>query len=400
MSEIINNQGKKRQEALKELIKQLHDGKDVDQVKVLFEQQFGSVTTEEIVALEQGLIDDGMSVKEIEKLCDIHAAVMGTDVHSIHQGNTLTEGHPLKVLVDENTQIETLINEEIRPYITPLSNHHVMMLRIGFYRLKAIDKHYKRKEHLFFPYLENKGILTPPQVMWGVDDTIRAQLKATVEYLDQPIQDAEKVIQQIQSTLTDIEEMIFKENNILVPLLSEQLNLLNFIDIAEASDEIGYFLEAPEQKFLVQSPTEKKAVVDTDDTIQFGTGKLKAHVLESLLNTLPIDITFVDENDRVQYFSHGKDRIFERPKTVIGRHVHQCHPPSSVATVETIIDRFKSGEKDEESFWIQMRGRFVHIRYLAVRTQNGAYLGTLEMTQDIAPLRALESEKRLLEDLD
>lgn len=400
MSELINNHQRKRQEALKVLIKQLHQGVNEETIKQAFEHTFGQISTEEIVALEAALVEDGMTIKEIERLCDIHARVMGTSVKALHQAEGhRAVGHPLRVLEDENARIEKVIEDELMPFVrSPFTAHAIMMLRIGFDRLREIDKHYKRKEHLFFPYLEKKGILTPPQVMWGVDDTIRTNLKAVLQILNQPLANEQALEHLMLKTLTEVKEMVFKENNILIPLLQEQLNLLNFIDIAEASDDIGYFLEAPEQSFLLKEKKETVTQV-SQDTVHFNTGTLSIKTLEALLNTLPLDMTFVDADGHVRYFSHGKERIFERPKTILGRHVHQCHPPSSVATVETIIERFKSGEKDEEAFWIQMRGKFVHIRYFAVRDNQGLYLGTLEMTQDIAPLRSLESEKRLLEDV-
>jgi DUF438 domain-containing protein len=398
MSELINNQSQARQEALKELIKKLHEGVDTEIVKAEFQKQFGTVTTKEIVEMESALVEDGLSVKEIEKLCDIHASVMGVNVNTLHlEDNKLLSGHPLRVLEEENERIEKLIREEIEPYTNGFNAHNVMMLRIGFDRLTEIDKHYKRKEHLFFPFLEKKGITTPPQVMWGVDDSIRALIKEIVSFLNEKDINQNVVNEKIVHTLSQVREMIFKENQILIPLLKEQLNLLNFIDIAKASDEIGYFLEVPLQHFLVMKEDEKQPEVENNH-VKFKTGSLDVNVLEAMLNTLPLDMTFVDATGHVRYFSNGKERVFERPITIIGRHVHHCHPPKSVDIVETIIDRFRKGEKDEEAFWIKLKDKFVHIRYFAVRDQQGQYLGTLEMTQDIAPIKALESEKRLLED--
>jgi DUF438 domain-containing protein len=398
MSELINNQSRERQEALKQLIKKLHEGVDVEIVKAQFQEQFGTVTTKEIVEIESALVEDGLSVKEIERLCDVHASVMGVNVSLIHQGDAkLLSGHPLRVLEEENALIEKLIVEEIEPFTQQFNAHHIMMLRIGFDRLLEIDKHYKRKEHLFFPYLEKKGITTPPQVMWGVDDSIRAHIKETIRRLNEKDINQEALQEQMKVTLSQVREMIFKENQILIPLLKEQLNLLNFIDIAQASDEIGYFHEVPKQHFLVQKQEHHQPEVENNH-VKFQTGGLDVHVLEAMLNTLPLDMTFVDASGHVRYFSNGKERVFERPVTILGRHVHHCHPPKSVDIVETIIERFRSGVKDEEAFWIKIKDKFVHIRYFAVRDPQGNYLGTLEMTQDIAPLKALDSEKRLLED--
>ena len=398
MSEIINNQSKDRQEALKTLIKKLHEGVDVNIVKVEFQQHFGSVTTKDIVEIEHALVEDGLSVKEIERLCDVHASVMGVNVSKLHQEESmLLSGHPLRVLQEENKLIEKLIIEEIEPYVQHVNAHHIMMLRLGFDRLFEIDKHYKRKEHLFFPFLEKKGITTPPQVMWGVDDSIRALIKEAIRLLNEKDIHHDTLKEHIQVTLSAVKEMIFKENQILIPLLKEQLNLLNFIDIAQASDEIGYFLEVPVQHFLVKKQDDLQPEIENNH-VTFKTGRLDVHVLEAMLNTLPLDMTFVDASGHVRYFSNGKERVFERPITILGRHVHHCHPPKSVDIVETIIERFRSGVKDEEAFWIKMKDKFIHIRYFAIRDSEGTYLGTLEMTQDIAPLKALESEKRLLED--
>lgn len=398
MSELINNHSKERQEALKQLIKQLHEGVDPERVKAEFKEQFQTVTTKEIVDIEHALVEEGISIKEIEKLCDIHASIMGVSVNTLHLGEgKLLPGHPLRVLEEENARVETLIETELRPFLNNFSAHNIMMLRIGLDRLAEIDKHYKRKEHLFFPYLEKKGITTPPQVMWGVDDAIRLLIKQAIAYLSDKDFDHHVVREHIEKTLKQVSDMIFKENNILIPLLKEQLHLLNFIDIAHASDEIGYFLEKPQQHFLVDDHKEQSTEV-VQNQVTFKTGGLDVKVLEAMLNTLPLDMTFVDDTGHVRYFSNGKNRVFERPITIIGRHVHHCHPPKSVHIVEAIIESFKNGSKDEEAFWIQFKGQFVHIRYFAVRDEKGSYLGTLEMTQDIAPLRALESEKRLLED--
>ena len=117
-----------------------------------------------------------------------------------------------------------------------------------------------------------------------------------------------------------------------------------------------------------------------------------------MLNTLPFDITFVDKNDTVKYFSQGKERIFPRTKTILGRTVSNCHPPASVHVVEQIVEDFKSGKKDNEDFWIDMRGQFVYIRYFAVRDEKDEYLGTLEVTQDIKHIQEIRGEKRLVSD--
>lgn len=400
MSEFINNKSLKKQESLKALIKRLHDGEDIDIIKESFKNDFGDVSTAEISAMEQALIDEGLPVKEVQRLCDVHASVFGGSISDIHHVDAVkTPGHPLHTLSEENRRIETLIEEELLPYLKTEGNMSLLMLRVGMDRLSEIFAHYTRKEQLFFPFLEKKGVSGPPQVMWGVDDEIRALIKAVRRALDNPTVTVEEVKDQMLHMINQVKEMIFKEDNILIPLLNDTLNLYNFIKIEEASDEIGYFLEKPSVKWNQDNePLENESVSPKEGEVPFDAGVLTFEEVNQILNTVPLDMTFVDAQGHVKYFTQGKERIFERPLTILGRHVNMCHPPQSVHVVEKIVERFKSGEKDHEDFWIQMRGNFIHISYYAIRSKAGTYLGTLEVTQNIKPLRDLEGEKRLLDD--
>lgn len=173
--------------------------------------------------------------------------------------------------------------------------------------------------------------------------------------------------------------------------------------IAAESEEVGYFLTQPAAEWKpTKIDVEEKAQAEgerpADGYISFETGLLLPEEISQIFNTLPVDITFVDREGIVKFFSQTKDRIFPRPKTVIGRKVANCHPPASVHIVEKIVEDFKSGRKDVEEFWIKMGERYVYIRYFAVRNTNGEYMGTLEVTQDIKPLQEITGEKRLLDD--
>jgi len=165
--------------------------------------------------------------------------------------------------------------------------------------------------------------------------------------------------------------------------------------------EIGFCLTAPQGvwkpvRHPMQMEQDTEEIKPEEGYVRFETGILSVKQLETVLNHLPVDITFIDENDVVRYFSHGKERIFARTKAVIGRTVQNCHPPQSVHTVEKLLQDFKSGEKDAEDFWIQMKDKFIYIRYFAVRDEKGTYMGTLEFTQNVAGIRALEGQKRIL----
>jgi DUF438 domain-containing protein len=195
-----------------------------------------------------------------------------------------------------------------------------------------------------------------------------------------------------------VEEMIFKEENILLPMSQQTLTENEWAEIWAVSPKYGWCLVEPQQGYKPpESPEAASPAVPADGTIAMPTGNVTVEQLTSILSTLPLDLTFVDADDRVAFFSEGPDRIFARSKAIVGRKVQHCHPPSSVDVVDRILVDFRAGRENVAEFWINFHGRLVHIRYFAVRDQQGKYLGTVELTQDIAPLRELQGERRLLE---
>ena len=392
---------------LKKLIMELHDGKPIEEVKPKFEKIIEGISVSEISQLEQTLIMEGMPVSEVQRLCDVHAALFKGSIEEIHREEKPEDipGHPIHTFKLENERIQKLIDEEIQPLVDELkqadSSSVISKLRKKLSTLMEIDKHYSRKENLLFPYLEKYGITAPPMVMWGVDDEIRAELKAIKDLLTSYQGNREEIIQKIEQALHKVSEMIFKEEKILFPMALEKLTEDEWASIAEESDEIGYTFVNPERVWNPERNKAKKEIVEKkqpqqEGVVPFETGSLTFKELDVLLNNLPIDITFVDKDDVVRYFSQAKDRIFTRTKAAIGRKVQNCHPPSSMHIVEKILEDFKSGRKDKEEFWLQMGDKYVYIRYLALRDENGEYLGTLEVTQNIAPIQKISGEKRLL----
>ena len=403
MSELINN-SENRKEKLKGLIRSLHEGKSMEEAQLTFQKEFGEVSTEEISEIEKELIKEGLPVEEVQRLCDVHASIFKGGISEIHKEKVYTgiPGHPLNVLMEENRAIEKVINEEIIPYVSSYRNKKdkasMLMIRIGFDRLSEIDIHYKRKENLFFPYLEKHGVTAPPKVMWGVDDEIRDGIKEIISITSSPSVNDNTLLEIIDTVIHKTNDMIFKEDNILIPLISENLSFYEFIKIDEATPEIGYCLVKPTKSWKVETPEEKelKKEINLTDEVSFDAGSMTPAVINAVLNTLPFDLTFVDADDKVKYFTQGKERIFARPKTIIGRDVSMCHPPQSVHVVEGIVDSFRSGDKEHEDFWIRSKDKFIYIRYFAVRDNDGKYLGTLEVTQDIKPITELKGEKRLV----
>lgn len=402
MSEVINNR-EYRQKVLKELIMELHDGKPFDEVKSKFERIFSGVSAKEISELEQALIMEGMPVTEVQRLCDVHAAMFKGSIEEIHRPTDPKDipGHPVNTFFNENRAIEKLldkIREEMENFKHNDSKENALKLVTLFNELWDIDKHYSRKENLIFPYLEKYGITAPPKVMWGVDDEIRDLIKENKKMLLNYNGEKDEIISKIEETINKVAEMIFKEENILFPMTVDTFTEDEWIKIMQESDEIGYCLVEPIARWV---PERVNVVKEEKEDIQkgyikFETGFLSTKELLNILNTLPFDITFIDKDDVVKYFSQGKERIFARTKAVIGRKVQNCHPPASVHIVEKMLSDFKSGKKDHEDFWIRMGNLYVYIRYFAVRDEKGEYLGTLEVTQNIKPIKELEGEKRLL----
>ena len=406
MSEVINNR-EYRQKVLKELIKELHDGKSAEEVKERFEKLIEGVSASEIAEMEQALIREGMPVEEIQRLCDVHAAVFKGSIEDIHKPQSPAEipGHPLHTFKRENRALEELIDGKILPLLQRFQEddgtENVRLLADAFADLWEVDKHYARKENLLFPYLEKYGITAPPKVMWGVDDEIRAAIKEVRRALADYSGGRDMLLAKARAAVDRVKEMIFKEENILFPMVADTLAEDEWIKIAEESDEIGYTLTGPQGKWQparvdVEAKERARGEQAFDEGyIRFSAGILKPEEINAIFNTLPIDITYVDKDGAVKFFSQGKERIFARPKTIIGRQVTNCHPPASVHIVEKIIEDLRAGKKDHEDFWLRMGDKYVLIRYFAVRNDKGEFLGVMEVTQDIAPLQAISGEKRL-----
>lgn len=273
--------------------------------------------------------------------------------------------------------------------------------------MRGIETHYERKEQLLFPYLEKQGFTGPSKVMWGKDNEIRDLLKTALAEIDS-INTLEAfdvyVGKALNPLIEEIEGMIFKEENILFPTSLEKLSPGDWVEILRESDDIGYvFIEKPaETEVLMQNLQTAlfEEPIFQDSVISMPSGTIQLNELMYVLNILPFDLTFVDREDTVRYFSETQDKIFHRTRSVIGRKVQNCHPPQTVDVVEKILASFKEKKRDFFDFWINFQERLVYIRYLAVRDKEGQYLGTLEVTQDITEIQKLKGEKRLIDERD
>lgn len=406
MSEMINNR-QQRQTMLKQLIHELHGGASVEEVQARFAKLIEGVSATEISEMEQQLMEEGMPVEEVQRLCDVHAAVFKGSIEDIHgtQEATKIPGHPLHTFFQENRALERWIDQRLQPAMrqwmqAPEGTFQGKMIQV-LEELKGIERHYSRKENLMFPLLERYEITGPPKVMWGVDDEIRGQIKAAIHAIGEGEKAASVKEQILDPVIHRIMEMIFKEESILFPMSIDTLTQDEWIEIADASEEIGFFLFTPtvvwkpERKLENLLQIEPEEVAPTGE-VKFDAGAMTPEEINAVLNTVPLDMTFVDKNGLVKYFTQGKERVFDRPKTILGRHVSNCHPPASVHIVEKIVEDLEAGWRDHVDFWIRMGPKFVMIRYYAVRNKKKEFLGVLEVTQDIQPIQEITGEKRLL----
>jgi uncharacterized protein len=405
MSELINNREKltnnpnKRQAILKQIFKDLHDGKNVAEVKAHFDAFIGKITIDEISQLQHDFGD--LSVEEMHRLHAKHTEIFKDSIEEIENSNKPEEqpGHPIHTFKLENQELDKLINTQLKVHLEQFEkddNHeNIFKLLEDINLLLDIDKHYSRKENLIFPYLETYGIFGPTTNMWRINDFIRDAIKDARQKLTSYTGDKQTLIEVINFVIQEVITMIYREENILFPMAINNFTEDEWVKIARESDEIGYCLIAPTEVWKPdRHAIEDKAI--SEGYIKMETGILSLKQLELVLNHLPVDLTFIDQDDVVRYFSHGKERIFARTKAVIGRTVQNCHPPRSVHLVEELLADFKAGRKDTEDFWIKFRDKYVYIRYFAVRDESGKYMGTLEFTQNIDPIKAIEGEKRIM----
>jgi len=426
MSELIDNRAARIRE-MKRIIQGLHRGESAAAVRSQFEEVVRHADASEVAAMEQQLLADGVAVHELMEMCDLHSEVV-SDLLVERPASPLPSGHPVDVFRRENVALADKARALREAFSTALSGREdaetvpgeaLLPAREAFNALMDIEKHYARKENLLFPILERHGITGPSTVMWGKDDEVRELLKAVGEGLTAGTATvAEWAVARdvlVWPALDALEEMIRKEERILLPMSLQTLNEAEWAEIWRQSPEVGWCLvdpdgdyrppanEGPEIPTAVAEHAEREGIAlhspgaaSGGGAIVFPTGSLDLEHLKGIFSVLPVDLTFVDADDRVRFFTEGADRVFVRPKAIIGRKVEHCHPPSSVHVVEQILSDFRAARHDVAEFWIELRGRFVHIRYFAVRDTEGTYLGTLEVTQDLTHQRQLTGERRLL----
>ncbi len=411
MSEFLTD-GEEKTKRLKAVIDALAGGTPPEKVKRDFHELIKGASASEVAAMEQSLIEGGMPVEEVQRLCEIHADVFREGLEQTKQGKTLP-GHPVHTFLSENREARKRARALLA--LSWIGNKEKLAAAVS--ALRPVITHYERKENQLFPYLEQRGFTGPSKVMWGKHDEIRGKFRALDSALAAGSTPQARALARDLARL--IRTMIFMEEKILFPNAQKKLTNRDWAEIRNGEAAIGYAWVKPGAEWdaglarnipehsmadnaqtreqSVQYGKNSSAMLGPESLVPLSVGKLPLSYLDGILKMLPFDISFVDAEDKVMYYSDAPHRVFPRSPAIIGRAVQNCHPPKSVATVEKILLAFRNKEKDMADFWIEMGGKFIYIVYRPLYDESGQYLGTLEMSMDATHLRSLTGQRRLLD---
>lgn len=397
-----------RTEQLKAYLKRLGDGEKLEDVRADFVRDFGEVEASEIMQAEQELLKEGTPLSEVQRLCDVHSAlfhgmtreekianaekeVEASILRKIANKELKDRGHSTeKNYADKNSKAAELAEITGHPlYTLTKENNALLELLIKFKgqrdeslipKIRELSVHYAKKGDLLYPLLKVKyGISGPSDVMWTVDDEIRNELSLLTEEKEH---DAEWKAR-LDAVLTRAEEMIYKEQNILFPICALNFTEEEWYSIYRDSKDYANVLGIAGETWVdAENAIVANAVSVTDGEIFMPGGHLTIEQLTALLNTIPIEITFVDEDNINRYFNEGP-KVFKRPVMALDRDVFSCHPPKIEPMVRQIIDDFRNGRRDFVDVWMEKGGRTMLVKYMAVRDKSDKYIGTVELVQDM-----------------
>lgn len=428
-----------RIEKLKSYLKRLGEGESLEAVRRDFAAEFQGVEASEIMKAEEAILAEGTPITEVQKLCDVHSALFhgATDYSNKHEKSAAlsqVNGHPLQTFTRENEALTKQIDrmkelfaglekesssgnlqtDEKQADTANLPEIAALLLKI-----REVAVHYAKKGDLLYPHLNARyGIAGPSAVMWTADDEIRDELGALCKALQKEREAAEqnatgssqwdaKWLERLQKVLLRAEEMIYKENHILFPNCAVNFTEEDWMgiyrDAKDYTDCLGVHGEVWEEaeNWLQKEKEAKKTVFKgakdsqasegeedradsdfSDGVIHMPDGYMTIRQLTALLNTIPLEISFIDAEDRNCYFNEGP-KVFKRAQMALGRSVFTCHPPKVEAMVRRIIGEFREGTLDRVPVWMDKGGRTMLVTYMAVRDENGEYMGTMELVQDM-----------------
>lgn len=436
---------KDRQDKILQILRFLQEDGDFDQAKSMFQTAFDEVSVKEITEAERALIAGGLNPQEIQNLCTVHAEVFRGAIGEKEELPAFEKpGHPVHTLKQENLVLTSLVNDALLPDLDKFlagKKEKLAAIRQELADLSQIHKHYTRKEISMFPLMTKYGITAPPQVMWGVDDDIRRWIKEAKDEAGKERPDPDLLAQKIKQAAKEVTEMIFKEEAIMIPLLADVASPLDWQAVKEDEGQVGYclinppvnwkpaakeiadFKQNPEsiakwnaqvdlfaqnlggnekenydrQVAVAEGEKANEAGGEKDNQlssifVDFAQGRLRVDQLRAMFSVMPFDIAFVDDTDTIRFFG-GNCGFYPHSKNDLGMNLFSIHMPKSVSKVKQIVDDLRTGKKDKHEFWFEIRGRFVYIQYIAVRSK-GKYLGVLEVLQDATYVRSLKGGKK------
>ncbi|GAB4312426.1 MAG: DUF438 domain-containing protein [Bacteroidales bacterium] len=407
MSEYINNGSQERRQKLLALGLGMLEGKTNPDFVSQFTDFTGQATARDIIFVVDGMVKASGDMEELKKAVSRLLNLLYEPLNTPEGETGKMDRIPfLKAMLDENREMDRRM-KELKFFVKSLNtatlledqrqDYMARMLK-KLEEMEVFDRHYLRKENILFPYLEKAWPdFRCLHVMWSLHDDARKSLKELQQELKKKDMQLDRFNELVGEFFFSVLPLIFREEKILFPVAAEEIPESDWDDMTRQSASIGYaWIDTPEI-LSVEKEVDKPDSKVPDGLIDLETGLMSVEEIVRVFNHLPVDMTYVDENDEVRFFSNPKNRHFPRSKAIIGRKVQNCHPPESIDIVNRIVEAFRKGEKDKASFWINMHGRMILIRYFAVRDEKNRYKGVLEVSQDITEIKKLEGERRLLD---
>jgi len=414
------------------LIKLLHQGVSVSELKEKYRDELSKISPFEIPFIEQELVNEGFKVSDILKLCDLHVELF-REVLASRELKGIPRGHPLDLLVRENQEILKW-GEALGLYASLLEKAEspedikraIENIRILLGELRKIRVHYRKNQMLIFPYLEKRGIIAVPRVLWGREDQVLVKIRELSRMMQEPEgvgeELREKLVSELRKLSAEIGELVFRENKILYPSTWVLLSEGEWAAISEIADELGWIIETGDREWKPSSkpilsfeldedalklpsekmealPQEMRQVVEAgqvkpdtyivrkEGDLDLGIGFLTVEEVKAIFGSLPLEITYADMNDRVRFFTESTlKKGFPRAKTIIGRRLEYCHPPRLEGYVKTNVEALKQGKYEYREFWTRLGDRIIRVIVAPVKSPDGKQLGTIEIVEDMTEI--------------
>ena len=392
----------KRITILKEMLVRLRHEESLESIQADFDRHFKNVSVVNILFMQLELIngDYGITIEDVKKFSSIVTPINEIEISTDYQ-----PGHPVQVFKEENTAFQFILNQinQLLKSLKENQNHtqktdKIHELKQHIFRLGEFHNHYNRKEKLFFPIMERYGHYAPTRTVWRVDIRIRALYQALKRQFVQEV-DLTRVRKRYDAFKREFIEMIYQEEEIILPILQSLFSEDDWLAIANESEAFGYaIIEVPVEKWMPKSDEVVNNMPTTQNLVLGGGGYLTTEEAGLILNNLPLEITFVDKNDMFRYFNEiteASKMMLVRTPISIGRNVANCHPPKSLMKVMTLIRDLKTGKRTSESMWFKKKNQYIHLTYKGIFNEEGAFLGVLEYVQDIQPFFELPSEVKM-----